>query len=62
MPETDSFEKRILSDFESRLEENEDISREIASTLSGSHDAETFGEDEELLELLESTTGDSNED
>lgn len=53
MSERNSLRVQILTDFEERVNRSEDVPEEVAELFTGEHTAETFGDDEELLDAIE---------
>jgi hypothetical protein len=48
-----SVKEEILDRFEQKLEENEEIPREVVALLKNDYDTDSFGEDEEVREVIE---------
>ena len=52
MSDRNSLRAQILDDFEESISESDDVPEDVATLFTGDRKAETFGDDDHLLEEL----------
>lgn len=50
MSDRDTLRAQIIDDFEESINESEDVPQDVADLFTGKRNAETFGDDDELIE------------
>jgi hypothetical protein len=61
MTDEGSLRAQILADFEESIDVSEDVPQEVAELFTGGHANETFGDDDELLEAIETSIRDGDD-